>query len=110
MLELLLRLRSRIEMGWCQGWGWRDADGTETHFPEDVVSTCLLGGIAYVSPNYAADPGIKNLLARFFAGNPVMLMVYNDEAGRTQEDILRLIDAGILLHCLEHVRDKITLG
>lgn len=86
-----------VEKGWTQGARARSAEGGLVP-PGDprACSFCLLGAFARTCEESSVDSSngrLRALLALWTAKATAKgIAAYNDEAGRTKEDILALID------------------
>jgi hypothetical protein len=100
-----LRMRSYLERGWCQTVSARDADGTVVKSTDPGAACwCVFGAWqatrlspqppadcvnVYTSAAEIADLVWSRLLGITPASSPI---AWNDREGRTQEDMLSLID------------------
>lgn len=98
----LSEAKSLIERGWCQGAYGRTADDEDIDrdSPEDLaqaVCYCAIGAVACVSRTLEQDREMNSALTRairklgfHYAGN--IIIAYNDQAGRTKDEVLVLFD------------------
>lgn len=96
-LRLLRAARALVAAGWCQGVWARDADGNGVMpFDHRAVAWCLSGALAAAAPP-VFGPAWMDALDRVYQVLPkcVTTISYNDVPGRTQADILALLDAAI---------------
>jgi hypothetical protein len=102
--QILARARELIAFGWCQGTDARDAQRVPVP-PWSTDATCwsLLGAIV-AAADLPAEPGAATLgpLRRALTAlaeliEEPLLAAWNDREGRTQDEVLRTLDAARLL-------------
>jgi len=99
-----VRAREFVAFGWCQGSDARDARQLPVQpWSTEATSWSLLGAIV-AAADLPAEPGAVTLgpLRRALAAlaeliEEPLLANWNDRAGRTQEDVLRTLDAARML-------------
>jgi len=102
-----MRAHELVAYGWCQGADARDQrDGPVPPWSEEARSWSLLGALV-AAVDLPAEPGAVTLgpLRRALAAlaeliEEPLLASWNDAPGRTQEEVLRTLDAARLL-CLD---------
>ena len=93
-LQALQEGRARIEQGWCQKAAFRTADGSATDTPDTAAAWCAYGAICI------GKHGIPHNLAYRTLVNVIRedgLGIWNDDATRTQEDVLAAYDRAIVI-------------
>lgn len=96
--ETLVAARWILEnVGWCQGYYFKDAEGRDasTLHPEDIHCACTLGALSLVEKE---DPGLYMGALRILeplVGKGTMIARWNDQEGRTKEEVLDLFDRAI---------------
>lgn len=100
-LRLLEGARELVSTGWCRGADARDSAGVELDpWQDDAVSWSLLGALVAVLEREAARSGeipIADLGAALYALADLIdtdsLVAWNDDARRSQPDVIRVLDA-----------------
>lgn len=96
--DILRRVRRHVEQGWCQDSWALDADANRV-YPDDPVAVawCLLGAWAAVESQIGGSRA--DVSQYIYAALPPhaknSMTVYNDEPGRTQAEIVALLDRAI---------------
>jgi hypothetical protein len=97
---ILLRARELVAFGWCQGSDARDGTGAATEpWGERAVAWSLLGAlVAAVDLPPEADALLLGPLRRALTAladviDEPLLAIWNDDPARTQDDVLRTLDA-----------------
>ncbi len=96
--ENLEAARALISKGWTQGWYAKDGEGNEVSCHDDrAEGYCLRGAcMAVVEPTIDGVDGHAELIfALNGALGDVYLTKFNDTGGRTQAEVLALIDRAI---------------
>ena len=92
--EVLVKARSKIEQGWCQGASARGRGGrTDVACADDAAREwCALGAILAV-----CGPGPEYQFVDAFMVNAGVqhITVWNDRPGRTQAEVLAAFDRAI---------------
>lgn len=96
--EDLVKVRAKVEAGWCQGAFARNSeDRTVSPYDDTAVSFCVVGATQAVLRHFHAENLV--LIELWYelcrTNNRVGLAHFNDAPGRTKEDILALIDGAI---------------
>lgn len=102
VVERLKKVRERLAQGWTQGCYARDKDGKRTQptWP-DAVRWCVLGACySSTEPGLfsgSCDTDARDALYQALddIGQKTGLATWNDLAGRTQEEVLALVDRAI---------------
>lgn len=91
MQSLLQKAISRIERGWTQHAMARDADGERVRLSDDpkACSWCLCGAIQ--GDDFKASNALYNLLFDRLPKGFRNLSEWNDEPGRTLDEVLALL-------------------
>ena len=100
-LRLLLAARGLVARGWCRGADARNAAGAEVDpWDADAVSWSLLGAIVAVlewEAQHRGEVPIEDLAAALYALADLIetnsLVDWNDELGRTQDDVTAVLSA-----------------
>lgn len=97
MRELLSKIRDKIAQGWCTGKNARTFNGSGCDAKSPFACCwCLEGAIQFVSPDYATAVDLENVIIhhinKYFPGNWPSIPAWNDFIGRTQEEVLALLD------------------
>jgi hypothetical protein len=100
-LRLLVAARGLVVRGWCRGADARNAAGAEVHpWDAEAVSWSLLGAIVAVlewEAQHRGEMPIEDLAAALYALADVIdtdsLVDWNDELGRTQDDVTAVLSA-----------------
>jgi hypothetical protein len=102
--HILVRARELVAYGWCQGADARDQrDGPVPPWSEEARRWSLLGALV-AAVDLPAEPGAVTLgpLRRALAAlaeiiEEPLLATWNDDPGRTQEEVVRTLDAARLV-------------
>lgn len=102
--QILVRARELIAYGWCQGADARDERGEPVPpWSEEARRWSLLGALV-ATVDLPSEPGVLTLgpLRRALSAlaeviEEPLLASWNDVASRTQEDVLRTLDAARLI-------------
>lgn len=106
-VDLLHSIRDRIASGWCQRYWAVDRNGLACSANDaDATAWCLSGafhaGLILPFQPLSDSPTWWEAIDRITAtireevGADIGMIAYNDAPGRTQEDILRLLDRAIV--------------
>jgi hypothetical protein len=95
--EALQAIRARIASGWSQGADARDRFGNEVEFTSDEATAwALCSAFALAAKDGIPMNHIPGALRALAAVRPMdSLKDWNDDAGRTQEDVLDALDDAI---------------
>ena len=98
MVEVLKETRQHLLKGWNQGQYSRNSLGTgESLLSEKACSFCLSGAVRLASINWLVSPSpVGQLLGQAigikYKRNRCATICWNDEAGRTKQDMIDLLD------------------
>jgi hypothetical protein len=103
--EILVDARGRVQQGWCHGVDARDARGRRcAPWHPDARSWSVLGSLV---ASEGGDADVRAHASGAELGNAVSLLaeavgssslqVWNDEPGRTQEEVLAAFDRALAL-------------
>ena len=82
-------MMERISKGWCQGSSAEDADGRGVGASEDeAVAWCLWGALLAVGATDEDEVKVSGAIHRQVHRD---MLDWNDEPGRTQEDVLDML-------------------
>jgi hypothetical protein len=94
LVEFLTEARGLIKEGWCQG--------SFRKITDNGVEYCALGAMGYVGTEHHVDliPSARRVFAQllpeqYFEDTWPMVARWNDEPGRTQEEVLGMFDKAI---------------
>lgn len=89
--EALIKTRELIAAGWCQ-WSYaKDKDGLAVNFDDpEACKYCLTGALNSVTPSLSTQRSVRDLL--YTEAGEDSLAYWNDTEGRTQQDVLDLLD------------------
>ncbi len=103
--ELLLAARERLAFGWTQGTTLQDIEGEPTSDPAEAARFCVLGAFAHASHSlhtdvYTYHSAMQRLCDVIDPGATrsaplVVIPVWNDAHGRTQDEVLAAFDAAL---------------
>jgi len=96
-IETLKAMRVKLAAGWTRDAAARDARGRSVNSDDEkACSYCLLGAL-WSMEKYRLEPTVEAALLRTLKKGGVkdQLATYNDTPGRTQEEILALVDKTI---------------
>ena len=89
-----------LEQGWTQGCLARNKDGRKTHpWNTDAVCFCAVGALvkAYEGDATEVETARDMLNALLIEGGKRTLAAWNDELGRTKEDVIKLFEEAACL-------------
>lgn len=94
--DQLLAARNLIDKGWTRGASARNAKGEAVYYGDPTAVTfCLIGSIHAVGALDTAYYAVWDALIK--RGGSKVMSQFNDEPGRTKDDVLALIDEAIAL-------------
>lgn len=100
VVENLRKVRAKLEQGWTQGWFARDVNGDIT-WPraENATCWCVYGACSVVTDAFAHENNVRDAIERALLGMTGSRLVdcWNDAPGRTQAEVLALVDRAIEL-------------
>jgi hypothetical protein len=114
--DILSRARSLILDGWCQGADARDAVGREVlPWSREAQAWSVLGALVGGDGVGRSQIGVipilelgEAIVALGEAGDTHSLQAWNDQAGRTQDEVLALFDRALAVVAAEahvaHIR------
>ena len=92
MKEVLLRAREYIKRGWCQGAHARDAFGNSVLITSPECRFVCLEGALYLGCCDESEPYSETKLQVQKLFDMGHIGTWNDAPGRTQEEVLTLLD------------------
>lgn len=102
-IELLQLARTRIEAGWTQGWFARDQYNMRVQvYDENATCFCLAGALCNTWCRQEEHHKSIALLRSVLGTKYENIVQFNDSSSTTKEDVLKLIDAAIIMGTLVH--------
>lgn len=90
-IKILDEAKDLIEKGWHQGYFAQNADGRDVDSSDpNACAFCVLGAVFHAAGDKPAGLAYDALIAVSPGGMPAE---FNDQPGRTKEEVLDLIDA-----------------
>jgi hypothetical protein len=99
--EILREARAKIEKGWCQGYYARDKDGNQTSYDNPNAEAFCSSGAVWsfcsdtVSAHQCSYAG--SFLSEALDDPRITFVHWQDQPGRTKEEVLALFDKAIAL-------------
>lgn len=98
--DYLKQAKVLVANGWCQGSYTRDSHGTPSHFSRTSASWCIQGSVieaCRLSDSNMTEEVLDLLREAIGLEHWDLISKWNDEKDRTQEEVLQVFDAAIVL-------------